>query len=75
MTLCAVDQGGGQDGFVVDDGRGAVAIGIEAKVVVHQGLAAAGETVGGVAEGSGFIEPVDADLTEIVKGIKGDATL
>ena len=38
VVLCAVDQCGGQDGFVVDDGLCAVAVGIEAKVVVDQGL-------------------------------------
>ncbi|MBV1928510.1 MAG: hypothetical protein KUG81_03255 [Gammaproteobacteria bacterium] len=45
MALCAVDKDGGQDGFVVDNRLCAVAIGIEAKVVVHQGLATAGAVV------------------------------
>ena len=45
VALCAVDQGGGQDGFVVDNSLCAVAVGIEAKVIVHQGLAAAGAVI------------------------------
>ena len=35
VALCAVDQGAGEDGFVVDDDLCAVAVGIEAEVVVH----------------------------------------
>jgi hypothetical protein len=34
VALGAVDQGGGQDGFVVDDGLRAIAVGIEAKVAL-----------------------------------------
>ena len=70
LTMCFR----GQDGFVVDDGLRAIAVGIEAKVAVHQCLAAAGavvevgEAVGIVVVVGGGIEAVELNsrLTPIL---------